>query len=358
MIPKLLYTSESSIAKPLRMPPTVLIKMRFEPLAMSKTFIEAKIRDIFNKVGGRVYTLFPTATAEEILEKLFSVTASLNYTSQKKSVVIYLSGNTERVYYLNSIVKEDVSVGRPFTAKDIFRNEEFARKYLVLVLTKEFTKIFEGQSDNLSLHVLNLPEQVAAYSGYSSNEFKTQKDFLQQFLNHAIGILKILLSSNAIPYFVVATAEAKDVFLSLSECPKNAIAYINLESDLPSDAEISHAIKPFISDWTEVRNKDIMNQIRLAEQNGKLVAGIEEVWKTARHCRCKLLAVEKNYQAPAYFDNHSTIPFNRDMIVTNSLHMKDAVDDAIEQVLKDGGEVHLVEQGLLDHYLHITLIKY
>ena len=41
-----------------------------------------------------------------------------------------------------------------------------------------------------------------------------------------------------------------------------------------------------------------------------------------------------------------------------SLYIKDAVDDVIEKVLENGGDVEFVEEGLLNDYQQIALIQY
>jgi hypothetical protein len=44
---------------------------------------------------------------------------------------------------------------------------------------------------------------------------------------------------------------------------------------------------------------------------------------------------------------------NRDLLC-----MRDAVDDVIEKVLSNGGDVEFVDEGVLSGYKHIALINY
>jgi hypothetical protein len=39
-------------------------------------------------------------------------------------------------------------------------------------------------------------------------------------------------------------------------------------------------------------------------------------------------------------------------------YIKDAVDDVIEKVLENGGDVEFVDEGILKDYNHIALIQY
>ena len=50
--------------------------------------------------------------------------------------------------------------------------------------------------------------------------------------------------------------------------------------------------------------------------------------------------------------------YPKEDVTSNSLFIKDAVDDVIEKVLENGGDVEFVDEGLLKEYKHIALIKY
>jgi stalled ribosome rescue protein Dom34 len=70
-----------------------------------------------------------------------------------------------------------------------------------------------------------------------------------------------------------------------------------------------------------------------AHEDGKLCYGLKAVWNTATHRRSRLLVVEETF-------------------------MGELVDDIIEKVLKDGGDVEFVEQGTLSGYQQIALIEF
>ncbi len=70
-----------------------------------------------------------------------------------------------------------------------------------------------------------------------------------------------------------------------------------------------------------------------AHEDGKLCYGLKAVWNTATHRKGRLLVVEENF-------------------------MEELVDDIIEKVLKDGGDVEFVAQGTLSGYQQIALIEF
>lgn len=357
MIPKI-YKEEVTITRPRRLVTNVLITLPFEPLSMSKSAIDNRLKEIIYKLELQVYTLFSDKVAEDILERLLSLIGNLNYTSNKKSVTIYLSENIERVYYLNTILKEEIIVGKPFTIRDIFRNEEQNKKYLLMVLTSHSTRFFEGNDSHLSLRAVNLPDQVATYADCEADTDLNSENFLAKFIKHSDEVLSILLRSTTAPLIIMCTSEVKKLFLKVSGNKRTVIQFIDIPSNDITEEEISSLLKPLIDSWKTIRTKHIIQQIELAVVNNKLVGGIEEVWKSARHCRSKSLFIENNYVLPAYFGDNASLPYGKNIVAKRSAHLRDAADDAIENVLKDGGDIYIVDEGVLNDYLHIALIKH
>lgn len=357
MIPNL-YPAQLITSKPPKLFPNVFIKMPFEPLVTSKALVENKLKEFFYLVQSQVYKMFSENVAEDLLNKLVSVGQHLNYASDKKGIAIFLSTNVEIIYYLNTTVHDEVTVGQPLSVRDIFSREDVLRTYLLLALSSESARFFEGTSDKLTLQAVNLPQQVAASIGYHCTDCISDKRFLQKFVRHADQVLGILSNTYSHPVFMVASPAMKALFCRFSQHAHKIVQYIETPSEDLSEGEILNLLKPFFKNWNHVMGKHMIQQVELAAYNGKLVAGIEEVWKTARQSRCKRLIFEKNFFFPAYFDASGPLPYVQNIGVKESIHIKDAVDDVIENVLRDGGDIEIVEEGVLHDYLHIALIKH
>ena len=122
--------------------------------------------------------------------------------------------------------------------------------------------------------------------------------------------------------------------------------------------QLKEVLEPYINDWKKVKEKDLLNQIEEAADKKKLVVGMTAVWRDASNKKGQLLVVEKNYMFPAQHSSTADViekleePYNR------FSYIKDAVDDVIERVLDNGGDVEFVDEGLLQQYEHIVLINY
>jgi hypothetical protein len=116
-------------------------------------------------------------------------------------------------------------------------------------------------------------------------------------------------------------------------------------------------LEPHVADWEKVMQKDLLNKLEEAAGKKKLATGMKEVWSDAMSHRGRLLLVEKNYMYAAQQSSEDAIykaiePYNHFSCI------KDAVDDVIEKVLGNGGDVEFVDEGLLKEYHHIALIRF
>ena len=117
-------------------------------------------------------------------------------------------------------------------------------------------------------------------------------------------------------------------------------------------------LQPELHHWNKNRRHLLLQKLHSAREEGALSCGVKEVWNAATHKRGLLLVVEENFISvmPAGTDKENTYAFARP--VEDPFYRKDLVDDIIEKVLKDGGDVEFVETGTLTGFQQIALIHF
>jgi len=86
-------------------------------------------------------------------------------------------------------------------------------------------------------------------------------------------------------------------------------------------------------------------------------SGIDQLWRAAHLKLCQTLLVQTGIEYPADLDPQG------DRLLTYSGHgpaaLDDAVDELIERILADGGEVFFYEVGVLDlHHKIAAVLRY
>ena len=83
-------------------------------------------------------------------------------------------------------------------------------------------------------------------------------------------------------------------------------------------------------------------------------SGIDQVWRAAFDKRCQTLLVETDFEYPADLapQGDRLLPYSG----RGAAALDDAVDEVIERVLADGGEVFFYEPGVLDLHQRIAAV--
>jgi hypothetical protein len=94
---------------------------------------------------------------------------------------------------------------------------------------------------------------------------------------------------------------------------------------------------------------------RTADQHPeRLAVGIEGAWHTARRSRPLMLVVEESFSVPGGIGGVPLSP--ADYRETDPRHLHDLVDDLVEEVIRRGGQVALVEDGALRDLGRVALV--
>jgi hypothetical protein len=345
--------------------PSVSLIVPFEPKMSLKTELAHSLKTAADKAERELRTNYPTEMGVLVMQKLRAIIKSLNYNTCKKSIAIYVSPVFEKVLYLDISVEEKVIVDESFEIRDLVYSKKNLHKYLVLLLSGRESRIYLGNSTSFVRIVSNTPESVNAYLNDApervanfSDSAERKEILMEKFLRHIDNSLDIILNAYHLPLFVLGTERIMGHFKKLTKHGSAVIEYVHGNYEEATQPELKDVLATHIDDWKKVKQKDLLNQLDDAAGKKKLAAGMREVWKEAMNHKGRLLVVEKNYMYAAEHGsteeviNKAAEPYNR------FSYIKDAVDDVMEKVLENGGDVEFVDEGVLKDYQHIALVQY
>jgi len=340
--------------------PCVSILMPFEPKMTSKKELHQKIDIVARTVGSELSLRFSPEQSEEIIRRLSRVLSSLNYLTYKRSIAIFISRSTERVYYLDLRVKIKVVVGNPFHLSDLVRNKVERHEFLALVLNEKWTKIYHGNATKVSSLVSNVAEHVYDYAPESCESCNLKDEDtgrLDRFLYYTNENLSMLLSAYPFPLFVIGTQKIISRFRKICTNKTNIVGYISANLTSASETVIGSLVMPHVANWSLVKEHFLFNKLHTAQKEGQLATGIGEVWKAASRKNGKLLIVENGYMNDGTDGNRVRAIFRTSKNLYSPFCIADEIDQLIEKILEAGGDVEFVEDGSLADYNHIALIR-
>lgn len=344
--------------------PSVSLIMPFDPKIALRAELDHKITNAVKEIEKKLYNDYPQEKAQPVIEKLKRLTGSLNYGTYKKSIGIFVNPLVEKVYYLDIPVEEKIIIDESFEIRDLVYSRKDIHKYLVLMLSAEWAKMFIGNTTqfiriksstpgNAAAYKTDMPSRVANFT----DPQKQREVMLDKFLRHTDGGLSIILNTTPLPVFVIGAEKTLDHFKKISKNNSRVLAYIHGNYEQEAENEIRELLKPYTQDWKKVKQEDLLHQVNNAAGGGLLAYGINDVWHAAASKNIKLLITEKNFIYPAQLNPAEGIS-QAEHYTSNSLYIKDAVDDIIARVFENGGDVEFVEDDMLNDYGHIAAIKY
>jgi hypothetical protein len=331
-----LYSKEQSLIMPVATGPCVSIILPFEPKMEKKSSLEIKLQRSIEKAEKQLLEEYPSYTTRLILKKLNALVKTIDYATHRKSIALFVDASDEKIIYLNILVEEKVIVDKSFEIRDIILNKQLHPKYLLLVIGDEQERLFLGTGDNLMPLIIN--------SNTTSEG---------SFIHQVDDGLSIILKAYPLPLFLACSKTIKEEFLRISKNADKIIEYIPGNYSSAGKAQLKILVRPYLNDWQKIKEKDILFQLQKAIATNKCSLGINEVFAAANKKHGNFLIVERNFTQPAFLNEQGEINTTN---TNNGIYIKDAVDDAMEKVLVDGGDVEFVSDGVLKDYGHIALI--
>jgi hypothetical protein len=344
--------------------PSVSILMPFEPKMSVKAELTQQLKFAVDKVEKEIRQDYRDELATLVIQKLKAIIKNLNFSTYKKSIAIYVSPVFEKVLYLDIPIEQKVVVNGSFEIRDLLYAKKEASKYLALVVSAKHSRVYLGNASSFTKMKSNVPDHIAAFKNDSPERVANFSDpsykkevLLKKFLFHTDEGLKFLLQAYPLPVFIMGTKKILGYFKAMTKNEKSIVGYIHGNYEDENEVGLSRILKPYLSNWKKIKMEDLKHQMEKAADSGTLATGIRNVWKQASQHKGRLLIVEKNFKCTAQQGGKEDVIYMPVAPYNKFSYIKDAVDDVIEKVLEDGGDVEFVEEGMLkDH--HISLIQY
>lgn len=339
--------------------PAVSIIMPFEPVIQRKEDLMMRLQKAVKKAEWEMGTGYDEDLAGLVLLRLRTVIKNLNFSTFKKSIAIYVSPVFEKVVYLNMPVNETITVDDSFMIRDILRAKKEIPHYFVLLLGETRSGVYEGGSSGLVKIKFNSAAGMSSFKteAVQADVDSDNNDFLvKNFLQHTDEGLGILLQSVPVPVIVLGNKKVSAYFKEVTKHNHSIVEYIAGNYEGATESGLFDVMKPRIAEWDKIKTRHLYHQLEKASAEGKLESGIRAVQQSAAQHRSRLLIVEKNFisnPAVCEMEGGGQPIENR---FTKFSCVKHVIDDIIEKVLENGGDVEIVDDDMLGGQ-QIVLVK-
>jgi hypothetical protein len=345
--------------------PAVSLILPFHARISLKKELAHSLKTAADKVEKELLAIYPEEISMVVINKLRKLIKELKYESDKKSIAIYVSPIFQKVIYLDIPVEEKIIIDESFEIRDLLYSKKQLHKYLVLLLSPKESRMYLGNFETFIRIVSDIPESVYPFVNDAPEKVENFSDMtarreilMEKFLSHIDAGLDSLLKAYDLPLFVLGTERILGHFKKLSKHAAAVVEYVQGNYEEAGVSRLKELMKSHVSDWQKKKQSELLNIIEHAADRDQLVYGMSNVWVEVMNHKGRLLIVEKDYMYAAARGAKEEEIVDENPGEQRFSTIKDAVDDVIELLLKDGGDVEFVEKDVLKDYQQIALVKY
>lgn len=327
---------------------------------------EKRLKSLLKKAENELVEKFSEDQTNSVIDKLEKLISSIDHKRLSKSIVLFASPEKEKLMYLPFSIEEKIIVDSSFEVRDLFYSIKRNIGYMVVLIDSHQPAVYYGYNSVLvKAKIDDLPSGIEDFERDYPTKVSNFSDAhalkeinLDKYLREIDHVITNLLVETNVPVIICGVDRSIGHFKKLTKNAKNIANYITGNYHNSSIEEIYNAIEVFFFEKSEEEQKKIMNVLEQARNSKQFVLGIEDVWRAVNENKGAKLIVEKDYVCKAILGDDKYTLITEGIDGNDERVIQDAVDDVIELVLENGGEVAFANNGKLEDYKKIALVTY
>jgi hypothetical protein len=267
-------------------------------------------------------------------------------------LVIFAAPGEHQVWSLARTVPERVVLSDTFLTRNLVSAQAAERPFWVLSVSPDRVTLWNGGADRVTEEstagfpllrpAVNFDPERLERIGDTPSAFRDAGT--RGFLREAGIAMGKVLREDPRPLYVTGEEAALSLLDEVGPVAAGAVhvRHGGLAHGTP-DA-VWHAVRPVVEAQARRSADGVARELDMARGRRAYAAGADEVWRSAREGRVRLLAVEENYRITVRDDaGDHLIPAE----IGDLDAREDIVDEIVEQCLETGAKVRFLPDGTL-----------
>ena len=320
-----------------------------------------RVKNLVSEGTNRLLGEFSKRDVAPLLDRLDALVSEIDYGYTLDGLILAVNRDMAREYVLPFTLNERVVVDDTFFTRDLVHAFNRARRYWVLSLSEQSTRLYAATRDDLEeITTGGFPMRhtgpggdTALPGGQGVNTSAYRDDRHRQFFREADTAFGARAAEDPLPLALAGVDRYLAFYREVSSA--DIIATLRGNVDDLSAHDLGRRIWPSVREGFTARRREVLQQLEEAMSQRRVASTLGEVWHLAGLGRGKVLVVEEGYHQPARLNAQGQLDLNVDDPTAPDV-MDDAVDEAITAVLAKGGQVVFVEDGELAFHSRIALM--
>lgn len=309
-------------------------------------------------------------TSQQIMQQIHQHTDELNSNYNLDSLAIFASPEQAQLIRFPFDTPERVIINDQFAVRDIVRYLASGVHYYVLVLTREKGRLIEALNDRVihefgpaDTHMQDVlphgafPVVTDSLATTSAAERAVnEENYLKVFINRIDKNLQAMRGQRSLPVIVVGDKRNIGYYREVCDQPAAIIAAVDNVTHL-DNAEAQHivsGVQPALQDYRRQQQKQSMQSLQALKGTAQIRTDLQDIYQAALEGNSATLYVRRGYMLPGHLD-----PVQRSVVFSNNPdsepQQNDIVDDLIELVRKNGGQIVFLDPDIMDSQQTLVL---
>ncbi|WP_426511565.1 hypothetical protein ACPPVO_13615 [Dactylosporangium sp. McL0621] len=301
----------------------------------------------------------PREVASQVYDEIATAAERVDLRHAGDGLAVFASPGQVHVRVLDSPVQERVVIADTFEVRDVVADAARRHRYWALVLSEQPTRLWSGDGPELvEVTTHGFPfthEGMGLPRDYGQEPSKHEMERHRQFFRDIAGALAEIDRLDTRPLFVLGVDRYLPYFAA--EWPRPFAGTVLGNYDHAGAHEVYELLAPRLAAYTAMEQVAALESLDAARGANRFAAGLAECWSLAHQGRGAHLLVEEGYHSPAWVhDDHLHPPDQEPHQDAPGVLLDDAVDDIVESVARQSGEVTFVGDDSLASDGRIALI--
>ncbi|MFE5186157.1 chemotaxis protein [Streptomyces sp. NPDC056628] len=328
-----------------------------------RTQDQVRLRNVVAEAKKRLES-DPSVTRErraEVERELDQALAEVDLASAEDGLVIFAAPGEHQVWSLARTVPERVVLSDTFLTRTLVSAQAAERPYWVCSVAADRATLWTGTLDRiteartggfpLTRRPQNFDAERREQIGDTPSTFRDEDT--RHFLKEVDSALSAVVRRHPRRLYVTGEAGAMSLLDEIGGAAKLAVHIPHGGLAHGTRDAVWQAVGPRITADIRESTDEVMRELVAARGRRAYAAGVDEVWRSAREGRVRLLAVEEDFRMTVRGDEGDhLIP-----AASGELDAReDIVDEIVEQCLETGADVRFVPDGTLDDAERIAAV--
>jgi hypothetical protein len=288
----------------------------------------------------------------DVTRHLDAALAEVDLAHSEDGLVIFAAPGEHQVWSLARTVPERVVLSDTFLTRNLVSARAAERPFWVLSVSADRVTLWDGAADRVTEHRTGVFPLVRERQNFDAERRERIGDLpstfrdedTRHFLREADLAMGGVLRHSPRPTYVTGETAALSALDEFGGVTRHAVHIPHGGLAHGSAEAVWQAVGPMVASEARRNTDAVARELESARGRRAFAAGVDELWRSAREGRVRLLAVEENYRVTVRDDggDHLTPALSGDLDAR-----EDVVDEIVEQCLETGADVRFVPDGML-----------